>query len=118
MRSLDNVETLGATGTKTIAFGVTATGWGWLTSNEFLGLLGAAVAIIGLIISWHYKREAKKLKVEAFRAANEREERNDARREREHQMRMQIMQTQGIPLSYDTLPGSLESTHPEDEDDS
>ncbi len=117
MRNVETVETLGATGAKTIGVGASLTGFGWLTSNEFLGLVGAMVAIIGLFISWHYKREAKKIKREAFLAELAIAERKDARHEREHQMRMHIMQTTGIPVGHDTGPAPLSPLLQEDEDD-
>ena len=79
--------------------------------------MGAIVAIVGLLISWHYKREAKKIKREAFQIERELAERNDARREREHQMRMQIMQNTGIPVDHDTTPAPLGGLLQEDEDD-
>ena len=39
----ETIDTLSATGTKTIVTGVSMTGWGWFTSNEFFGLIGVAV---------------------------------------------------------------------------
>lgn len=54
------IDTLGATGTKAIAAGTGLTSFGWITSNEFLGLVGAGVAIAGLCITWYYKREANR----------------------------------------------------------
>jgi hypothetical protein len=40
------------------------TGGGWLASNEFLGLVGALVAVGGLVVTWYYKREANKRLIE------------------------------------------------------
>lgn len=117
MRTVENVETFGAAGTKTIAAGASLTSYGWLTSNEFLGLVGAIVAIVGLLISWHYKREAKKIKREAFSIERDLALRNDARKEREHQMRMQLMQNTGIPVDHDTYPAPLAPLLKDDEDD-
>ena len=54
----ETIDTLSATGTKTIVTGVSMTGWGWFTSNEFFGLIGAAVAVAGLAITWYYKHKA------------------------------------------------------------
>jgi hypothetical protein len=56
----ETIDALGATGGKTIATGAGLTSFGWLTSNEFLGLVGAAVAIAGLAVTWYYKREANR----------------------------------------------------------
>lgn len=54
----ETIEALGATGSKTIVTGAGLTSFGWITSNEFLGLVGAVVAVAGLVITWYYKREA------------------------------------------------------------
>lgn len=56
----ETIEALGATGSKTIVTGAGLTSFGWLTSNEFLGLVGAIVAVAGLVITWYYKREANR----------------------------------------------------------
>jgi uncharacterized membrane protein len=56
----ETIEALGATGSKTIVTGAGLTSFGWITSNEFLGLVGAVVAIAGLVITWYYKREANR----------------------------------------------------------
>ena len=34
--------------------------FGWLLSSQFVGLAGLVVALIGVLISWHYKREANR----------------------------------------------------------
>ena len=34
--------------------------FGWLLSSQFIGLAGVVVALIGVLISWHYKREANR----------------------------------------------------------
>ncbi len=36
------------------------TGVGWFLSNEFFGLVGAVVAVGGLVLAWYYKREANR----------------------------------------------------------
>ncbi|MDZ7863019.1 holin [Acidovorax sp.] len=56
----ETIDALGATGSKTIAAGAGLTSFGWITSNEFLGLVGAIVAVAGLAITWYYKREANR----------------------------------------------------------
>lgn len=56
----ETIEALGATGSKTIVTGAGLTSFGWITSNEFLGLVGAIVAVAGLAITWYYKREANR----------------------------------------------------------
>lgn len=59
----ETLDHLAATGGKTIAAGTGMTSWGWITSNEFLGLVGAAVAIAGLCITWYYKRQANRRQI-------------------------------------------------------
>lgn len=34
--------------------------FGWFLSSQFIGLAGLVVALIGVLISWHYKREANR----------------------------------------------------------
>lgn len=52
--------TLAAAGQNTTALGVGATTAAWFTSNEFLGLAGLAVAVIGLIVNIYYKHKEDK----------------------------------------------------------
>lgn len=46
---------------------------GWLASINWLGLIGATVAVIGLIVSWYYKHK------------------RDRREEAEHKARMEVL---------------------------
>ena len=43
--------------------GASVSGLGWFLSNEFFGLAGVAIGLMGLLISWHYKRQAHGLRV-------------------------------------------------------
>lgn len=54
----ETIDQLGAAGSKAIVAGTGMTSWGWLTSNEFFGLVGAGVAIFGLCLTWYYKRQS------------------------------------------------------------
>ena len=54
----ETIDTLSATGTKTIVTGVSMTGWGWFTSNEFFGLAGILIGTAGLLVTWYYKHKA------------------------------------------------------------
>lgn len=54
------LATVGATATYT---GAGMSGAGWLLSNEFFGLAGVLIGLTGLLITWHYKRQAHKLRV-------------------------------------------------------
>ncbi|KRC36225.1 holin [Acidovorax sp. Root219] len=66
----ETIDQLGAAGSKTIVTGAALTSWSWFTSNEFLGLFGAAIAVAGLVLTWYYKRKS------------------NARQEVEHQLRV------------------------------
>ena len=81
------------------AGGTIATVYAWATSNEGLGLLGLCVSVIGLLVMWHYKREADK------RAAIE-----SAQRQAERELRMSLMRASGRPVYHqDTDMGKLEA---------
>lgn len=104
---IETIESVAAAGNKATMAGAGMTGLGWFTSNEFFGVVGALVAIGGLLITWYYKREASKLR----RA-------DDARRQKEHelriserQMRIDLMRSTGRPIyqpERDTDLGVLE----------
>ncbi len=70
------LETMSAAGSKATVAGASLTGWGWVVSNEFFGLMGVAIALCGLLMNVYSRRKAD------ARAAAE-----DARREREYQAR-------------------------------
>jgi hypothetical protein len=59
----ETIDTLAAVGGKATATGVGMTGVGWFLSNEFFGLVGAFVAVAGLLVAWYYKREANRRQV-------------------------------------------------------
>ena len=56
----ETIEQVGGAANKVTLAGAGMTGWGWLASNEFLGLVGALVAVGGLVVTWYYKREANR----------------------------------------------------------
>jgi len=56
----ETIEQVGGAANKVTLAGAGISGWGWLASNEFLGLVGALVAVGGLVVTWYYKREANK----------------------------------------------------------
>lgn len=55
---------------------------GGLSHNEVLAIIGAAVAVLGLLTNWYFQHRR-----------DARERREDERREAEHQKRMRQMQT-------------------------
>ncbi len=69
----ETIEQVGGAANKVTLAGAGMTGWGWLASNEFLGLVGALVAVGGLVVTWYYKREANR------------------RHAREHELRMELL---------------------------
>lgn len=49
---------LAAAGSKTAYTGASMSGLGWFLSNEFFGLAGVGIGVIGIYINWHYKHKA------------------------------------------------------------
>lgn len=54
------VNHLATMGDRTAGAGAGLGVFGWLLSSQFIGLAGLVVALIGVLISWHYKREANR----------------------------------------------------------
>ena len=54
------VNHLATLGDRTAGAGAGLGVFGWLLSSQFIGLAGVIVALIGVLISWHYKREANR----------------------------------------------------------
>ena len=94
----ETLESIGAAGYKaTIAGGSVAVA-GKMTATDIATYVGAAVAIIGLLITWYYKREANR------RLAAE-----HALRQQERQIRIDLMRATGRPVRHDTDLGALEA---------
>lgn len=55
--AINNLATLGD---RTAGAGTGLGVFGWLLSSQFIGLAGLVVALIGVLISWHYKRESNR----------------------------------------------------------
>jgi hypothetical protein len=93
----ETLETIGAAGNKlTITGGALAVAGKW-TATDIAAYVGAAVAIIGLLITWYYKREA-----------NKRTARYYAMKERESELRIEMMRSTGRPVfQQDTDLGQL-----------
>lgn len=81
--------------------GMLTTWFAWVTSNEGLGVLGLLVALVGLLVTWHYKRESdRRQKAEALERKAERE------------LRMSLMRASGRPIFHeDTDLGRLEPSN-------
>ena len=72
-----------ALGQKTTAIGAAGAAGGWLFSSEFAAVAGLAIAVVGLLINWHYRR---------VEAGFKREE--NKRQQAEHEARMRQLQGQ------------------------
>jgi hypothetical protein len=62
---------------------------GFITSSQFLGLVGVLVALAGFLVNWYYKHK------------------EDLRREQAHQRRMQDLAANKPDPMCDTEPGPL-----------
>ncbi len=60
MRSETLDATLAAVGSKTAYTGAGTSVAGWFLSNEFFGLIGVCIGVIGLGINWYFKAKADK----------------------------------------------------------
>lgn len=85
----ETLEAIGAAGNKATVIGGSVAVAGKLSAADIAAYIGAAVAIIGLLITWFYKREANKRQA----ADDRRREAEHQRREEERAMRMQLMHT-------------------------
>ena len=95
----ETLESIGAVGNKVSVFGVGLSGAGWLTTSEFAAIVGAVVAVGGLVITWYYKREAnRRLAIE------------HAMRQQERQMRIDLMRATQRPVHHETDLGELEAS--------
>ena len=100
----ETLEAIGAAGNKATILGGSVALAGKLSAADLAAYVGAAVAVIGLLITWFYKREANK----RHAADDRRREAEHHRREAERDMRMQLMRTSGVPVFHrDTDLGEL-----------
>ena len=70
-------------GQKTTAIGAAGAAGGWIFSSEFAAVAGLLIALIGLLINWHFRR---------VEAGFKREE--NERQKREHEARMRQLEEQ------------------------
>ena len=91
----ETLDTIGAYGAKATVTGASLSGWGWVVSNEFFGLMGVAIAVVGLMVQTFYKWKSDR------RVAAEYEERRQERLERkqERQVRIDLMRATGKPIA-------------------
>lgn len=84
---LETLETMAASGSKATVAGASLSGYGWIVSNEFFGLMGVLIALAGLAMNLYYKRKA-----------DARIERETLLRMQERQMRMDLMRATQQPI--------------------
>ena len=70
-----------AIGSKTTLAGSATAGVGWATSSAFFGWVGVIIALLGLGVTYYFRRKEHELRL-----------RDDARKEAEHLARMQAIQ--------------------------
>lgn len=92
----ETLESIGANGTKLSIIGAGTASAGLWTASEIAAIVGALVAIAGLIITWYYKRKA-----------NRRLEAEHHLRQQERQMRMDLMRATGQPRTACDTPTDL-----------
>ena len=88
MREQMTDAALASLGSKTTLAGVATTGAGWLMSNMFFSWLGFFVAIVGLMITVHYKRK------------------EDRRREVEHKALLRMLSGMRVSAYHSDKPGA------------
>ena len=85
------LDALSAVGSKATVAGASLTGWGWVVSNEFFGLMGVVIALCGLVMNLYYKYKSDR------RVALE-----HAARMAERQMRLDLMRATQQPIMAPT----------------
>ena len=84
----ETIELMASAGNRTTGGGAIVSFFGWVSSSNAIGILGLAVAIIGALVNWYYKREANRRAVAQA----------DLNRE-EQLLRIKLMRTTGIPTA-------------------
>ncbi len=100
----ETLEAIGAAGNKATIIGGSVAVAGKWTATDVAAYIGAAVAIIGLLITWYYKREANRMRIEA----NKRDDAAHQLRQQERQLRIDLMRATGRPVPHDSDMAPLE----------
>lgn len=90
--TMSHIDTMSQMGDRATIAGAGLAGLGWMSASEFAAIVGAIVALGGLIISWYYKR-----------AANARLDAEHHARMREQALRLKLLQERHGTRSGDDL---------------
>ena len=97
-----------ASGTSTAVYGV-------ITSDYFFAAIGALCALLTLVVNSYYKRKRHKLELRRVDFEESMARREAARREREAEVRMDVMRRTGqVVVAMDTQHGALTSRFADD----
>ena len=55
----ETIELMASAGNRTTGGGAIVSFFGWVASSNAIGILGLAVAIIGALVNWYYKRKER-----------------------------------------------------------
>ena len=83
----ETIDMIATTGSRTTGGGAFVGVLGWVASSQAIGLLGLAVALLGMLVNWYYKREA-----------NRRAEASRREAAAESALRMELMRKTGVPF--------------------
>lgn len=92
----ETLDSIGTAGVKMSVIGAGTASAGLWTASEVAAIVGALVAIAGLVITWYYKR-----------VANLRLDAEHQLRQQERQMRMDLMRATGQPHTACDTPSEF-----------
>ncbi|MDR0280160.1 MULTISPECIES: holin [Delftia] len=97
----ETLDMIATTGSRTTGGGAVVGLFGALASSQAIGLLGIAVALLGALVNWYYRREANR--------RSEAKARDEAA---ERALRMELMRKTGVPFrpareELDTSPTDM-----------
>ena len=98
-----------------VASGTGTAVYALITSEYFFAAAGTLCAFLSLMVTAHYKRKRHKLELRRVAFEEEMARREADRREREAEVRMQVMQRTGqVVVAVDTQHGALTSRFADD----
>lgn len=87
----ETLETIATAGERTAYAGGAGSTVAWLLSSQFFGLVGIIVALIGLWVNIHYRRQANRRHIAEHEL-----------RQTERQLRIDLMRSTGKPIPANT----------------